>query len=170
MVSESLPAVHAALLRELDGFERRVRAMARADKCVRQLMSVPGVGIIVALTYVSAVDDPNRFRSSKMVGAHFGLTRKKYQSAETDVTGRITKIGDASVRTALYAPHVILTRPIKGCSSLKSWAMKLAKRTGMKKAKVALARKLAVILHRMWTDGTAFMAKKLGKTSAPVAA
>jgi transposase len=166
-VAESLLAVHTVLLREFNGFERRVRAMARADKCVRRLMSVPGVGVMVALTYASAVDDPGRFRSSKTVGVHFGLTPKKYQSGETDVTGRITKIGDSSVRTALYqAAHVIVTQPIKGCSNLKSWAMKLAKRAGMKKAKVALARKLAVILHRMWTDGTAFMAKEPGNASA----
>ena len=102
-----------------------------------------------------AIDDPARFKSSKEVGAHFGLTPKKYQSGETDITGRISKIGDGSVRTALYeAAHVILTRPVKGCTELKSWAMRLAKRAGMKKAKVALARKLAVILHRMWVDGT----------------
>ena len=89
-------------------------------------------------------------------GANFGLTPKKYQSGETDITGRISKIGDGSVRTALYeATHVILTRPVKG-SALKSWAMRLAKRAGMKKAKVALARRLAVILHRMWVDGTRF--------------
>ena len=89
-------------------------------------MSTPGVGVIVALTYVAAIDDPGRFRSSKAVGAHFGLTPKKYQSGETDVTGRISKIGDASVRTALYeAASVILTRPVKG-SLLKSWAMRLA--------------------------------------------
>jgi len=171
IVAESLLAIHTVLLREFSGFERRVRAMARTDKRVRRLMSVPGVGVIVALTYVSAIDDPGRFRSSKIVGAHFGLTPKRYQSGETDVTGRITKIGDASVRAVLYeAAHVILTRPIKGCSSLKSWAMKLAKRAGMKKAKVALARKLAVILHRMWIDGTAFMTKKPGKVSVPIAA
>ena len=92
-------------------------------------------------------------------GGHFGLTPKKYQSGETDFTGRISKIGDASVRTALYeAAHVILTRPVKGCAQLKSWAMKLARRAGMKKAKVALARKLAVILHRMLADGTPFNA------------
>jgi hypothetical protein len=128
------------LRREFDGFERRVRSMARADDRVRLLMSAPGVGPIVALTYVSAIDDPARFRSSKDVGAHFGLTPKKYQSGEKDVTGGITKIGDASVRTALYeAAHNILTRPVKG-GGLKSWAMKLAKRAGMKKAKVALAR------------------------------
>ena len=129
-------------------------------------MLVPGVGAIVALTYVSAIDDPARFKSSKAVGAHFGLTPKKRQSGETDVTGRISKIGDASVRTALYeAANVILTRPIKG-GGLKSWAMKLAKRAGMRKAKVALARKLAVVLHRMWVDATSFIDKAAGPARA----
>jgi transposase len=119
-------------------------------------MSTPGVGAIVALTYASALDDPGRFKSSKMVGPHFGLTPKKHQSGETDITGRISKIGDKNVRTALYeAANVILTRPVKG-SGLKSWATRLAKRGGMKKAKVALARKLAVIMHRMLVDGKPF--------------
>jgi transposase len=155
-VAGSLLAVHEVLLCEFGNFEKRVRTMARVDARARLLMSAPGVGAIVALTYVSAVDDPARFKSSKTVAAHFGLTPKKYQSGETDYTGRISKIGDASVRTALYeAAHIILTRPVKG-SGLKSWAMRLAKRAGMKKAKVALARKLAVILHRMWVDGTQF--------------
>lgn len=154
VVASSLLAVHEVLLREFGNFEKRVRTMAREDARTRLLMSAPGVGAIVALTYVSAVDDPKRFKSSKGVGAHFGLTPKKYQSGETDVTGRISKIGDASVRSALYeAAHVILTRPVKG-GGLKSWAARLAKRAGMRKAKVALARKLAVILHRMWIDGT----------------
>ena len=122
-------------------------------------MSTPAVGPIVALTYASAIDDPGRFRSSKRAGSHFGLTPRKYQSGETDVTGRISKIGDASVRTALYeAAHIMLTKPIKGCSQLKSWAMRIAKRAGMNKAKVALARKLAVILHRMLANGTSFNA------------
>ena len=167
VIAAALLAVHEALRREFDGFERRVRSMARADGRVRLLMSAPGVGAIVALTYVSAIDDPARFRSSKDVGAHFGLTPKKYQSGEKDVTGGITKIGDTSVRTALYeAAHIILTRPIKG-GGLKSWAMKLAKRTGMKKAKVALARKLAVVLHRMWVDAKYFaMDKALSPTCA----
>ena len=138
-------------------FEKRVRSIARSDGRVRLLMSTPGVGAIVALTYVAAIDDPARFKSSKGVGAHFGLTPKKYQSGETDITGRISKIGDEGVRTALYeAGHIILTQPLKGCTALKSWAMRLAKRAGMKKAKVALARKLAVIMHRMLVDGTLF--------------
>ena len=129
-------------------------------------MTAPGVGAIVGLTYVSAIDDHSRFRSSKAVGAHFGLTPKKYQSGETDVTGRISKIGDGSVRTALYeAANVILTRPVKG-STLKSWGMRLAARAGMRKAKVALARKLAVVLHRMLADDTEFRADKTAAAEA----
>ena len=157
VIAAALLVVHETLRRELAGFEKRVRSIARSDGRVRLLMSTPGVGAIVALTYVSAIDDPARFKTSKGVGAHFGLTPKKYQSGETDITGRISKIGDEGVRTALYeAGHIILTQPLKGCTALKSWAMRLAKRAGMKKAKVALARKLAVIMHRMLVDGTLF--------------
>ena len=94
----------------------------------------------MGLTYVAAIDDPARFKSSKQVGPHFGLTPKRYQSGETDYSGRISKIGDASVRTALYeAANAILTKPLKGATGLKSWGMKLARRAGMAKAKVALA-------------------------------
>ena len=157
VIAAALLVVHETLRRELAGFEKRVRSIARSDGRVRLLMSTPGIGAIVALAYVAAIDDPARFKSSKGVGAHFGLTPKKYQSGETDITGRISKIGDEGVRTALYeAGHIILTQPLKGCTALKSWAMRLAKRAGMKKAKVALARKLAVIMHRMLVDGTLF--------------
>ena len=114
----------------------------------------------MALTFASAIDDPARFQSSKAVGALFGLTPKKYQSEEIDVSGRISKIGDVGVHTALYeAANVILTRTRKG-SSLKKWAIGVAKRAGMRKAKVALARKLAVVVHRMLADGTPFVAQK----------
>ena len=158
-IAKALLAVHAVLLREFKAFEKQVRAMARQDAKARLLMSTPSVGPIVALTYASAIDDPGRFKSSKLVGAHFGLTPKKYQSGQTDYTGRISKIGDASVRTALYeAAHIMLTKPLKGCSQLKSWAMRIARRAGMSKAKVALARRLAVIMHRMLADGTTFNA------------
>jgi transposase len=157
LVAHALLAVHAVLRNEFAAFERQVRKMARSDTRARLLMSTPGVGPIVALTYASAIDDPGRFRSSKQVGAHFGLTPKKHQSGETDYTGRISKLGDASVRTALYeAAHVMLTKPIKGCSQLKSWAMRIARRAGMSKAKVALARKLAVIMHRMLVEEKPF--------------
>jgi transposase len=156
-VGEALLSVRAVLLREFAAFDKRVRSMARADDKARLLMSTPSVGPIVALTYASAIDDPARFSSSKQAGAHFGLTPKKYQSGETDRSGRISKIGDASVREALYqAAHIMLVKPLKGCPALKSWAMRIARRAGMRKAKVALARKLAVILHRMLADNAAF--------------
>jgi transposase len=156
-VAQALLSVRAVLLREFSAFERRVRVMARSHSQARLLMTTPAVGPIVALTYASAVDDPARFKSSKQAGPHFGLTPKKYQSGETDRSGRISKIGDAAVREALYqAAHVMLTKPVKGCTELKSWGMRIGKRAGMRKAKVALARKLAVVMHRMLADGQAF--------------
>jgi transposase len=159
-VADALLLARVTLGEQLGKLQKRLVSLARDDSRARVLMSTPGVGVLVAVTYVAAIDDPGRFKSSKAAGAHFGLTPRKYQSGETDVTGRISKIGDASVRTALYeAANVILTRPVKG-SSLKSWAMRVAKRAGMRKAKVALARKLAVVLHRMLADGTRFAADK----------
>jgi transposase len=156
-LAEGLLAVRVSLRRQFDRFEKQVHAMARCDTRARLLMSVPGVGAIVSLTFAAAIDDPARFKSSKQVGSYFGLTPTKYQSGETDIDGRISKIGDAWVRAALYeAANIILTKPLKGCTALKSWAMKLARRSGMKKAKVALARKIAVIMHRMLVDGTSF--------------
>ncbi|MET3598009.1 transposase [Mesorhizobium shonense] len=156
-ISEALLKARAVLLGEFKTIERRLVGLARRDAQVRNLTSVPGVGALVALTFSSAIDDPARFRSSRMVGAHFGLTPKKYQSGETDVTGRISKIGDHGVRGALYeAANVMLTRPVKS-SALKSWALAVAKRAGMRKAKVALARKLAVVLHRMMRSGEQFL-------------
>ena len=156
-IAEALLSVHAVLLCEFKAFEKRVRSMARSDTKAKLLMTTPSIGPVVALTYAAAIDDPKRFKSSKAAGPHFGLTPRKYKSGETDVSGRISKIGDASVRTALYqAAHIMLTGPIKGCSQLKGWAMRIARRAGMKKAKVALARKLAVILHRMLVTGTPF--------------
>jgi transposase len=159
MIAKALLAVHAVLRNEFKAFEKQVRKLARSDTRVRLLMSTPAVGQIVALTYASAIDDPGRFKSSKQVGAHFGLTPKRHQSGETDYTGRISKLGDGSVRTALYeAANIMLTKPLKGCSTLKSWAMRIARRAGMNKAKVALARRLAVIMHRMLADGKLFNA------------
>jgi transposase len=156
-IGEALLSVRSVLLREFNAFEKRVRAMSRSDARARLLMSTPAVGPIVALTYASAIDDPARFKSSKQTGSHFGLTPKKHQSGQTDRSGRISKIGDAAVREALYqAAHVMLTKPVKGCTQLKSWAMRIARRAGMRKAKVALSRKLAVILHRMLANATPF--------------
>jgi transposase len=167
VIAEALLSVRAVLLREFNAFEKRVRAMARSDVKARLLMSTPAVGPIVALTYSSGIDDPARFKSSKQAGSHFGLTPKKYQSGETDRSGRISKIGDPAVRQALYqAAHVMLTKAVKGCTELKSWAMRIARRAGMSKAKVALARKLAVIMHRMLADAKAFDSNANTKSAA----
>jgi len=169
-IAEALLAVHAVLLREFNALEKRVRTMARLNLRAKLLMTTPAVGPIVALTYASAIDDPGRFKSSKAAGPHFGLTPRKYQSGQTDVSGRISKIGDAAVREALYqAAHVMLTKAVKGCPELKSWAMRIARRAGMRKAKVALARKLAVIMHRMLADGKPFNSAAATKTMAAAA-
>ena len=160
---EMLEAVTGAMLQAREGLRaefvrlhRRMLAIVRGDAVGRRLMTVPGVGALVALTFKTAVDDPERFRRAKAVGAHFGLTPKRYQSGETDVSGGISKVGDASVRTALYeAANAMLTR-VSGISALERWAMGVAKRRGMKRAKVAPARELAGVLHRMWANGADF--------------
>lgn len=147
----SMLAARAALQAEFAKLHRALLVLVRADPVCRQLMSVPGVGAVVAITFRSGVDDPGRFRRSRDVGPHFGLTPRKYQSGEIDVTGSISKVGDRMVRTALYeAASVMLSRTVR-MSPLKSWAMAVARRRGSKKA-----RKLGVILHRMWVDGTSF--------------
>jgi transposase len=155
-VTGAMLAARTALETEFKHLHRALLTLVRTDPVCRQLMSVPGVGAIVAITFKSGVDDPSRFKRSRDVGPHFGLTPRKYQSGEIDVTGSITKVGDRMVRTALYeAASVMLTRTVR-FSSLKAWGMAVARRRGTKKARVAMARKLAVILHRMWVDGTDF--------------
>src|SRR3954466_15615965 len=160
VVAEALLAARETLGAQLQELEKRLRKQARADDRAQLLMTVPGVGVIVALTFAAAVDDPARFRSSKTVGAHFGLTPKKYQSGEKDITGRISKIGDAGGRTALYEAPPFTLPPPERASELKSGAARIANRAGVCKAKVALARKLAVVLHRMLVDGTPFAAER----------
>ncbi|WP_213290050.1 IS110 family transposase [Bradyrhizobium sp. sGM-13] len=156
-VAAAMLAVHMVLVREFNSLQKRVRAMSLLDARAKLLMSTPAVGPVISLTYASAIDDPSRLASSKRAGPLFGLTPKKYQSGETDYTGRISKNGDAAVREALYeAAHIIVTKPIKGCAQLKNWAMRIARRGGMNKAKVALARKLAVIMLRMLKDNVPF--------------
>jgi transposase len=165
-IADALLKARAVLEQAFKALEKRLSALARSNAPTRQLMTTPGVGAIVALTFASAIDDPARFRSSRTVGAHFGLTPRKHQSGETDVTGRISRIGDHGVRVALYeAANVILTRAVRG-SDLKSWALGVAQRAGMRKAKVALARKLAVVLHRMLADGTTFMTSTAAQAAA----
>ena len=136
--------------------DRRVkRAAARDDVCMR-MMTVPGVGPIAALTFKAAVDDPARFKRSRTVAARFGLTPRRYQSGEQDNPGRISKAGDRDVRATLYAAaNALLMRTMAG-SPIKSWGMRLMRTKGRRRAVVAVARKLAVLLHRMWADGTVF--------------
>jgi transposase len=155
-IAEAMLQAREALRTEFGKLHRTMLAIVRADEVCRRLMSVPGVGALVAVTFTSGVDAPERFARSRAVGAHFGLTPKKYQSGETDITGAVSRVGDVMVRTALYeAAHIMLTRAVR-FSTLKRWALEVARRRGMRRAKVALARKLAVILHRMWVEGTTF--------------
>jgi transposase len=156
VVIEPLLQVRDVLLAEREGLHRLVMTATRQDEACRRLMTVPGVGPVTALTFCSAIDDPMRFARSRAVGAHFGLTPRRYQSGQTDRIGHISKQGDGLARQALYeAANVLLTRTSRW-SSLKAWGMGIARRAGMRRAKVAVARKLAVVLHRMWCDGTEF--------------
>jgi transposase len=155
-ITTAMLLARTALKAEYEKLHKAVLAIVREDAVCRRLMTVPSVGPLVAITYKSAMDDPSRIAKSKAAGALFGLTPKKYQSGEKDITGGITRTGDEMVRTALYeAANVLLSR-ITRFSKLKRWGIDVAKRRGSKRAKVALARKIAVILHRMWVDGTTY--------------
>ncbi len=127
-------------------------AVARDDTC-RRLMTVPGVG---AVTFLAVIDDPSRFQHSRDVGAHLGMTPRKYASGETDRNGSISKTGDALMRTTLYQASLALLTRSKRWSTLKAWGMAVAKRRGLRRAIVAVARKLAIVMHRIWADGTEF--------------
>ena len=130
--------------------------LVRTDPICRRLMSAPGVGPIVALTFRTCVDNPARFSRSKCVGAHYGLTPRLYQSGEVARTGRISRCGDVMLRSSLYeAALAVLTGPGRW-NPLKAWGIAVARRRGMQKAIVAVARKLAIVLHRMWRDDTTF--------------
>ena len=141
---------------EVAEFDRMLLKLTRDNDAARRLTTVPGIGPITALTFISTIDDPVRFRRSRNVGAYIGLTPKRYASGEIDRNGRISKCGDGMLRSYLFeAAGVLLTRVPKWCA-IKAWGVRLAKRIGFKKAKIAVARKLAVIMHRMWRDGTDF--------------
>jgi transposase len=153
---EPLLIVRRTLREQIGILHGRLLAVVRHDDVCRRLMTVPGVGPVVALTYRATVDVPARFKNSKAVGAVFGLTPSRYQSGETNRTGAISRCGDEMMRAMLYeAAHIMLVRLAKWCW-LKAWAMKIARQRGIKKAIVALARRLAVIMHRIWVDGTEF--------------
>jgi transposase len=155
-IVDAMLAARATLLEQFNKLHKAVLNVVRKDEVCRRFMTTPGVGAIVAITYKSALDDPSRIKKSRNAGPLFGLTPKRYQSGETDVTGGISRVGDEMVRTVLYeAANVLLSR-VTRFSALKRWGLEVAKRRGLKRAKVAVARKLAVILHRMWIDGSTF--------------
>ena len=165
-ILDVLLQAHAAMLLSLDRLNRMMLAIARDHAVCRRLMTVPGVGAVVGLTYIAAIEDPTRFAKSRSVGAMLGMVPRKYQSGELDRNGRITKTGDREARTALFeAAHVMLHR-VKAWSTLKAWAARVAKRQGTKRATVALARKMAVVLHRMWVDGSVFRQSAAAKAAA----
>ena len=161
-MAEAVLRAREALRAEFAGLERRLRDLAKHDPVCRLMMTMPGVGPVVALTMKSAIDEPGRFRSSKDVGPWAGLTPGRRQSGETDIVGGITRAGDGAVRTALYQAATVMmhrSRP----SWLKAWGLQVARRRGMKRAVVAVARRIGVILHRMWADGAVF---RLARTEA----
>jgi transposase len=166
-VAEPLLAVVEVMSRELAGLTKQVLAVVRDEPVCRRLMGVPGVGPLTALAFRATIDRPDRFRRSRDVGAHLGLTPKRYQSGETDVQGGISRCGDELARTALYeAAHSLLVRSRKW-SALRAWGTQVAKRRGIARARVAVARKLAVVMHRVWVDGAEF---RWGKEDAATAA
>jgi len=153
---EPLLVVRRTLREQLGILHRHLLTIARDDEVCRRLMTIPGIGPVVALTYRASIDVPARFRNSRAVGALVGLTPCKYQSGESERTGAISKCGDEMMRVMLYEAAQILLMRSTQWSWLKAWAMQIAKRRGMKKAIVALARRLAVVMHRIWVDGTEF--------------
>ena len=157
---------HAALEAQYNVLHKRLLDLVRDDPLCRRLMTAPGVGPVIAFMFVATVDIPIRFPKSRLVGAHFGLTPKRYASGETDHSGRVSKCGDAMMRTALFEGAQALLVCTKRWCSLKAWGMSVARRRGMKRAIVAVARKLAMILHRMWLDGTEFRWGKEAATAA----
>jgi transposase len=155
-VIDPLLSLHEHVCAEQAKLDMKVTNLARADDTIRRLMAVPGVGVVTALSFRHTIDDPTRFRPASKVGADLGLTPRRKQSGETDLNGRTSRWGDRQLRTYLFeAASVLLHRTKKWCS-LKAWGMRLAKRSGTKKAQVAVARKLAIILHCIWVDGTTF--------------
>jgi transposase len=163
---KEMPLLHVAidpmlrvleqLVSERKALDKRLGQAARKDAVCLRLMTIPGVGPITSLAFRVTVDDPARFGSSKTVGAHVGLTPRLYQSGETDRSGQISKAGDSMLRHLLYEAASALMTRCRQPSKLRAWGVAIARRRGAKRARVAVARKLAVIMHRMWVSGSVF--------------
>jgi transposase len=155
-IVEPLLTAWQTLREQIAILDRQALLRAKADRTARRLMSIPTVGVIVALAYVAVIDTPERFKRSSSVGAYLGLTPRRYQSGEVDKPGRISKCGDGLLRSYLFqSANAMLTRKVRNCR-LRSWGLALAARIGVRRAKVAVARKLAVLMHRIWLDDRDF--------------
>lgn len=155
-IIDGLLAVHERVEEQQSVLDTRVRKEAKADETTQRLMSVPGVGVVTAMAFRHTVDDPSRFRSAQTVGAYLGLTPRRKQSGEQDVNGRISKWGDRLLRTYLFEAASVSAASNPALVDPEGVGTRLMKRVGAKKAKVAVARKIAVILHCIWTDGISF--------------
>lgn len=163
--------VRQSIQQEVACLDKKLAQLARNDPVCQRLTTIPSVGVLTAVLYKAVIDDPTRFKRSKDVAAHIGLTPRKYASGETDYNGRITKCGDAMLRNHLYEAASIILRPSTKRNPIKNWGLRVAKRSGLKNARVAVARKLAVTMHRMWLDETEFdWGQQLPEEKIPVAA
>ncbi len=149
---EALAAINSQIVK----LDDELKDLARRDEVAWRLMSVPGVGTITALAFIAAIEDVHRFGRTRDIGAYLGLTEKRYQSGETDVGLGISKQGDSMARHYLYEAANVMLTTVKKRFALRSWGLKLLKSHGPKKARVAVARKLAVLLGRLWKDGMHF--------------
>jgi transposase len=144
------------MLEQFRILDAAIRAIVKNDPVCRRLMTIPGVGPLTALAFKTSIDQPERFRRSRDVGVVLGLTPRKYASGQVDYDGRITKCGDAVARSHLFEAAKVLLSRVTRWSALKVWGLAIARRSSAKNACVAVARKLAVIMHRMWLDGSDF--------------
>ncbi|RYH07249.1 IS110 family transposase [Tropicimonas sp. IMCC6043] len=166
---EAVLRVRSEVVVRLTELRRQVLANARSDPVCRRLMSVPGVGPVTALAYRTAVEDPLRFKKASLLGAHFGLTPRKFTSGETDRNGRITRCGDRMVRSLFFEAATVLLCRVRSWNWLRRWGMEVAQRRGMRRAQIAVARRLAVILHRLRIDGTELQVSRAGIGGAAAA-
>ncbi|MGI9492260.1 MAG: IS110 family transposase [Geminicoccaceae bacterium] len=155
-IADGFITAHETLCVAAEALEDDLKSIAKGSELARRLMTIPGVGPIVSLSFIALIDDADRFRKAADVGAFLGLTPRRYQSGETDYSGRVSKCGDAAMRGLLFEAATCLIRHVKRFSTLKSWAVRLAGRRGFKKAAVATARKIAVLMLTLWKDGTEF--------------
>jgi transposase len=155
-VLDPLLAVHATLIKQMKSVTQSVLDTAREDTDVRRMMTVPGIGSITALAFKAAIDDPKRFSSSSKVGPYLGLTPRQYQSGDSEWIGGIGQASDPLLRSYLFEAAGVLMTRVHRSSPLRDWALRLSKRVGWKRASIAIARKLSVILHAIWRDGTVF--------------